>query len=126
MSKGISVHVGLNEVNPDHYDGWVGKLDACEYDAKDMAAIARANKFKSKLLLTASATSAAVIQELTSAADRLKSGDIFLFTYSGHGGQVPDKNGDEEDRLDETFVLYDRQLIDDELYAIWSLFAPGV
>ena len=47
--------------------------------------------------------------------------------YSGHGGQVPDKNGDEtEDGYDETWVLYDRQLVDDELYALWSKFPAGV
>ena len=52
---------------------------------------------------------------------------MFLLTYSGHGSQVPDKNGDEtEDGYDETWVLYDRQLVDDELYALWSKFAAGV
>ena len=47
-------------------------------------------------------------------------------TYSGHGGQVDDVNGDEDDALDETWVLWDRQLIDDELFSLWSQFAPGV
>jgi metacaspase-1 len=126
MPKGISVHVGLNKVDPAHYDGWDGELAACEFDAKDMAALAKARKFKPKTLLTKQATAAAVIGALTDAAGQLKTGDFLLFTYSGHGGQVPDKNGDEKDRLDETWVLYDRELIDDELYGIWSLFAPGV
>ena len=54
-------------------------------------------------------------------------GDFFLCTYSGHGGQVRDKNHEEEsDRSDETWVLYDRQLVDDELYALWATFKPGV
>ena len=30
------------------------------------------------------------------------------------------------DRYDETWVLYDRQLVDDELYDLWSLFAAKV
>jgi metacaspase-1 len=30
------------------------------------------------------------------------------------------------DQYDETWVLYDRQLVDDELYALWSRFAEGV
>jgi len=30
------------------------------------------------------------------------------------------------DGKDETWVLYDRQLIDDELYALWAKFVPGV
>lgn len=29
-------------------------------------------------------------------------------------------------RMDETWVLYDRQLVDDELYKIWSKFKPLV
>ena len=28
--------------------------------------------------------------------------------------------------MEETWVLYDRQLVDDELYKIWSKFKPGV
>jgi hypothetical protein len=49
-----------------------------------------------------------------------------LLTYSGHGGQIPDVNGDEADQQDETWVLFDRELIDDELYQLWSQFAAGV
>jgi len=40
MPKGISLHIGLNAVDPKHYQGWDGVLQACELDAKDMAAIA--------------------------------------------------------------------------------------
>ena len=47
-------------------------------------------------------------------------------SYSGHGGQIQDENADEADGLDETWVLYDRQVIDDELYQRWASFAEGV
>ena len=53
-------------------------------------------------------------------------GDFFLLTYSGYGGQINDVNNDEPDALDETWALYDRQLIDDELHEVWSRFRPGV
>jgi hypothetical protein len=36
MARGISLHIGLNRVDPDHYDGWDGALTACEFDAEDM------------------------------------------------------------------------------------------
>jgi metacaspase-1 len=49
-----------------------------------------------------------------------------LLTYSGHGGQVPDTNNDEVDRVDETWCLYDRQFLDDELYYFLSKFKEGV
>jgi hypothetical protein len=77
-------------------------------------------------LLTEAATAEALIGAIDEAAGSLESRDVLLLTYSGHGGQVPDSNGDEEDRMDETWVLYDRQVVDDELYARWAKFAPGV
>jgi len=126
MAKGLSLHIGLDRVDPAHYQGWDGQLAACVFDAKDMNALAKKNKFKSKTLLNEQATASGVIQALSDTAARLKVGDILLVTYSGHGGQVPDKNGDEKDAMDETWVLYDRQLVDDELYALWAQFAPGV
>ncbi|HQX76362.1 MAG TPA: caspase family protein, partial [Thermoflexales bacterium] len=126
MANGISIHIGLNSVDPAQYAGWDGKLAACEFDAKDMQALADKQGYKTTLLLTKDATSARVIEAISAAARDLKSGDQLLLTYSGHGGQLPDKNGDEPDDLDETWVLYDRQIVDDELYALWSKFKKGV
>ncbi|MCH5688482.1 caspase family protein [Niabella sp. W65] len=47
-------------------------------------------------------------------------------TYSGHGAYVPDKNKDELDGKDETWCLYDRMILDDDLPLYWSKFKPGV
>jgi hypothetical protein len=55
----------------------------------------------------------------------VRADDIFLLTYSGHGGQVPDTNGDEPDRKDETWVLYDGELVDDELHELYTQFKSG-
>lgn len=124
---GISINVGLNTVDPDHYEGWDGKLNACENDAKDMKAIAEAAGIeKTESLLTKDATADAVRSAISSAAKELHAGDLLFLTYSGHGGQVADTNSDEkDDAKDETWVLYDRQLVDDELYELWSEFEPG-
>lgn len=126
MPKGIAVTLGLNAVDPKHYGGWSGKLNACEADAGDMADIARTGKFAVKTLLTKAATRANLGREIGKAAKTLKSGDIFMLTYSGHGGQLPDLNGDEPDAMDETWCLYDGELVDDELYALLGKFAKGV
>lgn len=129
MAKGISIHIGLNHVDPNHYEGWDGKLAACEADAKDMRALAKKQGFNpGPILLSARATADAVTAAFTSAAKQLAKGDILLLTYSGHGGQVRDTNGDEadKDRMDETWVLFDRQLVDDELYDLWGKFKSGV
>jgi hypothetical protein len=40
MKKGISLHIGLNSVDPNHYSGWNGKLSAAENDANDILLIA--------------------------------------------------------------------------------------
>lgn len=127
MAMGVSLHIGLNRVDPAKYEGWSGDLAACEFDAKDMLSIAKKRGIaSSKILLTSAATSAAVTSAIADAAKSLTRGDLFLLTYAGHGGQVPDRNGDEPDRQDETWVLYDRQLIDDELYALYAKFKAGV
>ncbi len=126
MAHGRSLHIGLNDVSPAAYGGPVPSLNACEGDAADMLAIASLSGFVGKTLLTQNATRNAVLAELRAAASELVAGDIFLISYSGHGSQVVDRNNDEDDNRDETWCLYDGQLIDDELYAAWSRFAKGV
>ena len=131
MTKGLSIHIGLDRVDPNHYrdqhgNPWDGALAACEFDAKDMQALAQSQGFQTQLLLSEQAMSAAVMGAITQAAQALESGDILLLTYAGHGGQVPDRNGEEEDDMDETWCCYDRQIVDDELYTLWSQFRPGV
>ena len=122
----LSLHMGLNGVSGAAYGGWDGPLAACEFDANDMAAIAKKQGMKSTVLLTRKATRAALLAGLRSASATLVPGDFFFMTYSGHGGQVPDVNGDEDDKKDETWCLYDGQLIDDELYAELGKFKSGV
>ena len=126
MAKGIALTLGLNSVDPKHYGGWSGELNACEADAEDMASIAKAKKFQLTKLLTKAATRARVMAQINKAARTLKSGDIFMLSYSGHGGQLPDMNNDEPDAQDETWCLFDGEMVDDELYALWQKFAPGV
>jgi metacaspase-1 len=126
QSRAMSLHIGLNNVSPKHYEGWSGPLAACEFDANDMEAIAKSQGFAAKKLLTKAGTRKAVLAGIRAAAKALKKGDRFLLTYSGHGGQVADSSGDEADKQDETWCLFDGQLIDDELYFELSKFAAGV
>ena len=127
MNRGISIHIGLNYLDSEHYGNEVSPLDTCEQDAKDMQSIAIAQNFKSSyMLLSENATREAVKSAIATASEELSSGDMLLLTYSGHGGFILDKSGDEDDNLDETWCLYDGQLLDDELYYLWSLFDEGV
>ena len=101
-----SLHIGLNAVDPDGYEGWNGELFACESDAevyKDFASNASFQTIHS--LLTKDATSKNVLQQLDDAAAQLKAGDLFLLSYSGHGGSIIDVNKDKKDGFDETWCL---------------------
>jgi hypothetical protein len=126
MSKGLSLNIGLNSVSPAHYSGWSGPLAACEADARDMFDLAVGKGFKAETILTTKATRAAVIDRISAAATKLKSGDTFFLTYSGHGGQIPDLNEDEADLEDETWCLFDGEIVDDEMAALYAKFAAGV
>lgn len=121
-----SLHIGLNRVNPADYSGWSGPLAACEFDARDMAGVATSQSMTPTVLLTKDATRAKTLAAIRAAAKQLKSGDLFFLSYSGHGGQVDDISGEEDDKLDETWCLYDGQFVDDELYLELSRFAKGV
>jgi hypothetical protein len=126
MAQAVSIHIGLNAVDPKHYGGWSGDLVACEFDANDMAAIAHAAGMTSTLLLTKEATRKNVLAAVRAASKTLKSGDLLFVSYSGHGGQIPDVSGEEDDKLDETWCLYDGELIDDEVFLELSRIAAGV
>jgi len=126
MVKGMALTIGLNKVDPKHYGGWSGELNACEADSQDMAEIAKSRKFQVKTLLTKAATRTKVLAEIGKAAKALGAGDIFMLSYSGHGGQLPDQNDDEADSQDETWCLYNGELVDDELYAALEKFCEGV
>jgi metacaspase-1 len=129
--KGLSLHVGLNNVDIGHY-GRIAPLKGCINDAVAMADIAAKQGFESLGLLTdEQATRSAVTGKILEAAQRLQTGDFFFFTYSGHGSNLRDMNGDERtldalDFLDETWLLYDGMLIDDEAGELWTQFKPGV
>ncbi len=128
MSKRYLLSIGVNKVNPADYDGqWDGALPCCEKDATDIDTLAKSLGYDKRFLLkTSKATRQNVLRALKTAAKDLKKGDLFVIYYSGHGGQVTDINGDETDAYDETWCLYDGQLIDDEIYYAFTGFKECV
>ncbi|MBG0568427.1 caspase family protein [Actinoplanes aureus] len=126
VCRALSLHVGINVVDPTKYPVPVPPLRGCENDARDMRALAQAQGFTSTMVLGPAATAQAVIDAITDAAAQLNDGDYFWFTISTHGSQIKDPTGEEPDGLDETLVMYDRQLLDRELSALWDKFHPGV
>ncbi|WP_086750374.1 peptidoglycan-binding protein [Streptomyces scabiei] len=126
-ARALSLHIGLNSVDKSAYGGWSGRLSGGEQDAHTMTRIARAEGFTTRRLLSGDATVPNVLDAITDAARRLGPGDFFLLTYAGHGGQIAGTDGEDETDLEnETWVLYDRMLVDDELSAAFAEFREGV
>jgi hypothetical protein len=75
------------------------------------------------------AATEAILEGLAWLVDGAASGDSLVFHYSGHGSQVPDRNGDERDGLDETLCPYDldwaHPLTDDDLAAAVAPIPKG-
>lgn len=126
MPRGISLHVGVAEPGGGCCGG---KLfpGAAEVAGAYAELAADAGFVPRPLLAEADATRAAVLVEICRAACELQAGDIFLFTFCGHGCQVHSRGDDaERDGFDETMCLADGQLVDDDLHAALMMFGEGV
>lgn len=128
-----SVHIGINQVDPQHYQGWNGPLKCCENDARYYYSLAKNAGFNQSILLLTSNTDPLLMPTsenltalLKSYSETLIENDFLLITYSGHGGTIEDQNFDEPDCQDETWCLFDRQYLDDELWLCFSRFKKGV
>lgn len=129
MPKGLSLHIGVNTYNHRTYSGFgmrLSMLPNCNRDAVAYYAIASRFGYQPAKLIDDDATKEQVLLGIQIAARYLEYGDKFFVTFSGHGTHVHDVDQDEEDARDEAWCCYDKLLIDDELYAAWKLFRPGV
>jgi hypothetical protein len=128
MAKAYALLVGLKNVDPDAYGGWNGINGCwgCELDVDNMERILKPIGYYVRILKTKEATRDKILSALYRAADTTAAGDIFVFYYSGHGGQQPDVSGDELDGKDETLIAYDREVIDDKIHEALMRFKAGV
>ncbi|OAI41501.1 hypothetical protein AYO40_00260 [Planctomycetaceae bacterium SCGC AG-212-D15] len=120
MAQGVSVHFGVQSVDPTQYVQYYGTLDGPVNDARVMYDIAKGQGFVPvQVLLNQNATAGAVLTALKAALATITDGDILLLTYSGHGDRIPDASmpGNNVD----TWCLYDRMLLSHELAALWPL-----
>jgi hypothetical protein len=98
-----------------------------EADACALADIAQQQGFQSStLLLGAAATRARVCSNLREAAAECRSGDLFMLTFSGHGGRRPCAGTVPPGGLRGAWVLFDGSLDDAEMHAALTAFQPGV
>ncbi|MCE1198107.1 MAG: caspase family protein [Marinilabiliales bacterium] len=126
MARGLSLHIGLNQVDGSQYQNRFPVLRHAENDTNYYFGLAMGRHFEAMRLIGKEATSDRLVDCLTHYAKQMQAGDLCFITYSGHGTKVRDLNGEEEDGYDEVMVLYDRLFIDDEFTPLWAQFAKGV
>jgi metacaspase-1 len=111
--------IGIN-----NYPGTANDLNGCINDANDWKNERQKRGFKVEVLLDDKAKKVDMIAALEKLIAPLKKGDLAVFTYSGHGTWVPDKDDDESDQRDEALCPYDimskQFLTDDEMYEIFK------
>jgi hypothetical protein len=105
-----AVCTGIND-----YPGTANDLYGCANDAQDWGKIFEDLGFAVTVFTDSKVTKARVLTALKDLADNSQTGDVLVFSYSGHGTQVKDISGDEPDGYDEALYLYDGTLIDDDI-----------
>lgn len=124
--RGFSLHVGINSNDPAGYPS-AERLVAAEFDAQDMEYLAkRAGIMSRETLLGADATVSKFKSAMQGLAQHAEPQDFVMITYAGHGGSLDDFSGEETDFRDETLCLYDKMLLDDELFEMLAAFKQGV
>lgn len=119
----MALSIGLNSVDSNSYKGWKETLNAPENDAEDLTSLADSQGFKVTRLVTMEATYENVINKLKMAKS-LQKGDIFMLSYSGFGGELPNMHS--ETYLDKTLCLFDRQLRHREILYLLTKISEGV
>lgn len=72
------------------------------------------------------ATSASIVAALKWLAIDAQPGDRLWFSFSGHGVQLQDQDGDEFDGMDEALLGSDMvNIVDDDILAILEKIPPG-
>lgn len=117
--------IGINE-----YPHPKDRLGGCVNDANSWASWFTTQGFCVELLLDGAATRQGMLNSIRNMIQDANAGDVIAIQYSGHGTQMPDQNGDEDDGQDEALVPYDHRtngyIIDDDLGEICDKIPSGV
>lgn len=104
-----AILIGIN------YIGQRGELSGCHNDVQNIKNyLITVNGFQEHNITTlmddkyhTSPTHANIMTTFRQAVRLTKSGDTLFCHFSGHGGQIIDRNGDEDDGMDETLIPVD-------------------
>ena len=123
-NKGYFLGFGLGSVDPKKYFGWSGKLLGTEPDIYLFASKLKPLGYSTKKVLTKKATIENFKLEIIKLSGKVKSNDLVVIVYSGHGGQIRDKSSDEIDGLDETYCFFNGEMTDDYMFECLKLLPP--
>lgn len=114
--RAVGVFVGISDYANN------GDLEFCASDAlRVQQAFVNAgimDPMDTVVLTDRQATRVSVSNAIDRLMRRIGPNDTLVFFFSGHGNQVRDNDRDELDGTDETIVLYDSSVSDDELAAL--------
>lgn len=123
MARGISLHFAVSRPKDCCNNSL---LKSPPGNAATMARIATEKGFRVHApVLDEAAHSGALLDAVRGAAGELKSGDILLLTFAGHGCQQPGANPDCE-KQDQAWCLPDGKFLDNRLDKALEDFEPGV
>jgi len=117
-----AILIGIN------YTGQQGQLSGCHNDVANIKKyLIEKENFQEKdmlILVDDGRHHQPTRKNIMDAFERItqysKAGDTVFIHYSGHGGNIPDKDGDEKDGYDETLIPVDFKtaghIVDDELF----------
>ena len=132
-ASGEGGHVYGLFVGISDYPAGVGDLPECANDAIKLAEALRTHGLldaqRQVVLTDGQATRANVRAALQRFGTQMGPDDVFIFFYSGHGGQrAPGSSQDprEIDGTDEFLVLHDGELLDDELGQLFQPVRAGI
>jgi hypothetical protein len=104
-------------------------LGGCVQDSENWAAALLRLGFQVRTLRDREATRAGLVESLGKLIHDGREGDQLVFQFAGHGTQVDDLSGDDQDRFDEVVVPVDFDsgalLIDDDIYELCKELRTG-
>ncbi|MFK7985980.1 MAG: caspase domain-containing protein [Sandaracinaceae bacterium] len=120
----LGLYAGITEYET------AGRLYGCADDARMLAESMREAHVQDEsdqlVLPDGLATREAFLEGIRQLAERARPEDVVVVFFSGHGQQRADEEGgDELDGLDETIVLYDGSLTDDDVTEALSTIQAG-
>lgn len=119
-SKKLYLSCGLND-----YPGTKNDLNGCVNDALDWTDLLhREYRFNVTRLTNYEVGKSNVVNALKDMVAKASEGWHLVWSFSGHGSNVADKDGDEPDKRDECLCLHDSFLLDDEIRAILKNLHP--